>query len=85
MVMEKITTIEDRILQLELEIEALLGFIDDIDRLKKEKYFTQSLYFDLISRRADHVIQIDKKFATINNLRDLSDNLKTPLIRQIWI
>jgi hypothetical protein len=82
--MQTIVTIEGRILQLEIEVETLLGYINDIDILKKDKYFGQSVYFDLISRRADHVVQIDKKLATINNLRDLSDNLQTPLIIQIW-
>jgi hypothetical protein len=83
--MQTITTIEGRILQLEIEVETLLGYINDIDSLKKDKYFAQSVYFDLISRRADHVVQIDKKLSIINNLRDLSDNLQTPLIIQIWI
>jgi hypothetical protein len=82
--MQTIITIEGRILQLEVEVETLLGFINDIDILKKDKNFAHLVYFDLISRRADHVVQIDKKLAAINNLRDLSDNLQTPLIIQIW-
>lgn len=90
--METAITIGNRIAIIELEIDQLEEDIKIVDSIIGSRYkFGDSLVvtpykndLDLITRRYLHKKAIETKLSTIKNLKELSEDLSTPLIIYIW-
>jgi hypothetical protein len=90
--METTITISNRITILELEIEQLEEDIKIVESvIGSRQKFGDSVILtpykkdtDLITRRYLHKKAIEIKLSTIKNLKELSEDLSTPLIIYVW-
>jgi hypothetical protein len=76
-------TIEDRILQVQMDIEMLQRNIADIDAAKLDAGYGSTEYYQLLDKRVDNIIKLESKWSTIKNLKELSGDHELVLINYI--